>query len=162
MLKLYQKRFSFSNVRFVNLQLMLVPKITVSISKHVPLFTANIANIQWKFTPKWKFSEYSLFCFQSSYHLPTREFLKRPDMPIRFSGDSAKVYWTAEFYQVDFRNVIHIVSFECFKMSFLAPIIYWRCAVADYFWNFACGQHIGILCKKLRVIQLHIFKNLFG
>ena len=47
-------------------------------------------------------------------------------------------------------------------MSFLAPIIDWRCAVADYFWNFACGQHIGILCKKLRVIQLHIFKNLFG
>ena len=94
--------------------------------------------------------------------MPTREFLKHPDMPIGFSGDSAKVFRTAEFYQVDFRNVIHIVSLEWFKMSFLAPIID-RCrAVTDYFWNFGCGHHIWILRKKFCVIQFHIFKNLFG
>ena len=54
-------------------------------------------------------------------------------MPIGFSGDSAKVFRAAEFYQVDFRNVIHIVSFEGFKMTVIAPIID-RCrAVTDYF-----------------------------
>ena len=45
-------------------------------------------------------------------------------MPIGFSGDGAKVFRAAEFYQVDFRNVIHIVPLKRFKMSFLAPIIY--------------------------------------
>ena len=58
--------------------------------------------------------------------------------------------------------MIHIVSFECFKMSFPAPIIYWRCAVTDYFWNVGRSQHIGILRKQFRIIQLHIFKSLFG
>ena len=58
--------------------------------------------------------------------------------------------------------MIHIVSLEGFKMSFLAPIIYWRCAVSDYFWNVGRSQHIGVLRKKFRVIQPHIFKSLFG
>ena len=34
----------------MNLQILPVPKITANISKLVPLFTANIANIQRKFT----------------------------------------------------------------------------------------------------------------
>ena len=94
--------------------------------------------------------------------MPTREFLKHPDMPIGFAGDSAKIFRTKELYQVDFRNVIHIVPLEWFKMSFLTPIIDSCRAVTDYFWNFGCGHHIGILRKKFCVIQFHIFKNLFG
>ena len=58
--------------------------------------------------------------------------------------------------------MIHTVPLKRFKISFLAPIIYWRCTVTNYFWYFGRSQHIRILCKKFRVIQLHIFKNLFG
>lgn len=58
--------------------------------------------------------------------------------------------------------MIHIVPLKRFNMSFPTPIIYWRRAVTDYFWYIGRSQHIGVLRKKFRVIQPHIFKSLFG
>ncbi len=96
---------------------------------------------------------------------PSREAFQRPDMPVGFASDGAKVNGAEELHQIDLRNMVDIVFSERLDVPLIAPVVDSGFSVAGDFGDHLGGQYIGIAGEQLGIIQpqmlLHDWGNLF-